>query len=256
MKIKGTQGYSLDIRENAIRAKNDPDYLGEVLLANESLIWYSMHKYIGNPEYVIRNSCLEKDDLLQVGRIGFIKAVNAFDVDRGVRFSSFAVVAIVREVRCFIRDHHSIIRLTRTANDLIVKIRRLEVDLGYRPPPEFISDILRESKEKVVKALQVGQQVKYLDEPINDSPTKDATLLDLLEDGTDIEDSVSNKLYVDNLIEAVKKVLSKREKEIFELRLNGLNQTQVAKKINVSPMKVSRVMQKITRLLKYKEKHL
>jgi RNA polymerase sporulation-specific sigma factor len=111
--------YSLYKMSNIDKCKTDSDYLGEAVVANENLIWHSIHKYVGKPEALARNNGIEKDDIFQLGRMGFIKAMKAFDTTRGIKFSSFAVTAIVREVRCFIRDSASIIRLSRTAHSLL-----------------------------------------------------------------------------------------------------------------------------------------
>lgn len=243
--------YKLDNKEVILKCRSDKNFLGEAMLANEKLIWHSIHKYIGNPDYILKNSCFEKDDLLQVGRIGFIKAIKAFDYNRGVKFSSFAVVAIVREVKCYLRDYYNIIRPTRTANDLATKIKRLIESLGYQPPPEQIAEIFNISIDKVIKVLQVGQRVRYLEEPINDY-----TLMDTIEDKVDIEHEIVNQLYIENTLKTVKKLLSEDEKRILELNIGGMNQTQIAKQENISQMKVSRVMRKIICLIEENQKHL
>lgn len=99
--------YSLTCWENLERCQVDREYLGELLLVHEDLIWRSIHKYVGKPEMIARAYCLDKEDILQLGRLGMIKAVRAFDTGRGVRFSSFAVKVIAREVKCFLQDYGS-----------------------------------------------------------------------------------------------------------------------------------------------------
>ena len=89
--------YSMDDNHNIERCQMDEHFLGDCILVNENLIWHAVHKYIGKPELLTRNHCVEKDDILQLGRLGFLKAVKAFDTSRGVKFSSFAVTAIVRD---------------------------------------------------------------------------------------------------------------------------------------------------------------
>lgn len=239
--------YSMDVKENILQAKHDGDYLGNVLIANENLIWHSVHKYIGKPDIIVNNNCIEKDDILQLGRLGFIKSVKAFDVDRGVRFSSFSVTAIVREIRCFLRDSASIIRPTRTANDILNKISRLEQDLGYLPTTEEISFLLDESEEKILKALCIGKTVKYLDEPVSESTS--VTVLDTLDNGEGIESNILDKIYVDTVIKVVKERLTEKEISVLEHRIKGLNQTQTAKRENISQMRVSRIMQKVATLI-------
>lgn len=246
--------YSLDVMENIERAKDDPDYLGDTILVNENLIWHSVHKYVGKPETLTKNYCVEKDDIFQLGRYGFIKAIKAFDTGRGVKFSSFAVTAIVREVKCYLRDSASIIRPTRTANELIHRISRAEVELGYPPSIEDLSLMLDETEERIVKALRVGQPVRYLDEPIHlegGEGSHNASYMDLISDSGDLENQIVDKLYVDSIIDAVKTQLTPKELSVLICRASGLTQTQTANIENISQMRVSRIMKKIASMLAY-----
>jgi RNA polymerase sporulation-specific sigma factor len=240
--------FSMDVAKNINRAKVEESYLGDVLVVNENLIWHSVHKYVGNPEMIVKNNCIEKDDILQLGRLGFIKSVYAFDTERGVKFSSFSVTAIVREVRCFLRDSASIIRPTRTANSLINKIKRVENDLGYSPTIDDLAILLDEPAEKITKALQIGQTVKYLDEPISSVQSQELTLLDTVECGAGIEEDILDKVYVDTLLGAVREKLSEKELRVLNHRMSGFNQTQTAKRENISQMRVSRIMKKVAKL--------
>jgi len=243
--------YSMDDNSNIERCKTDEHFLGECILVNENLIWHSVHKYIGKPELLTKNHCVEKDDILQLGRLGFLKAVKAFDTSRGVKFSSFAVTAIVREIRCFLRDSASIIRPTRTATDLIHRINRVEHDMGYLPGAHEIAILLDEEEDKVNKALQVGKGVKYLDEPVgsDDQHTQSVTLMDTIFSGEDMEANVLDKMYVDAVLDSVKRKLSEQEVMVLKHRVDGLNQTQTADLEDISQMRVSRIMRKVAKML-------
>lgn len=238
--------YSLT-NENIEKCKIDAEYLGDVMTVNENLIWHSVHKYINKPEIIVKSNCIEKDDILQLGRMGFIKAIKAFDTTRGIKFSSFAVTAIVREIRCFLRDSGSIIRPTRTAKDLINRINHIENDLGYMPSVDELGDLLDEDKGKIVKALQVGRPIKYLDETI--ARTDDMTLLDMIDCSEEVEEDIVQEIFVSNVIEALTEKLTPLELDVLKMRLHGLSQTHTANKENISPMKVSRIMKKIAGLI-------
>lgn len=253
--IKDSKYYSLDIKENVERCKTDEEYLGEVILANENLIWHSVHKYIGKPEMICRQYGIEKDDILQLGRVGFLKAVKAFDPDRGVKFSSFAVTAIVREIRCFLRDSAKIIRPTRSANNLINRINKIEHELGYLPSIKDLAAILGEDEEKIEKAIRIGRSVRYLDEPISKkNDTNTITLLDTLNSGIEIEDDVLDRIYIDSILEKVKDRLSEKELRILQHRINGLTNLEVAEQENLSKMIVNQIMKKVARLIEEQSK--
>lgn len=243
--------YSMDYMGNIARCKIDEGFLGDCMLVNENLIWHSVHKYIGKPEVIVKKHCVEKDDILQLGRMGFLKAVKAFDTERGVKFSSFAVTAIVREIRCFLRDSASIIRPTRTANELINRINRLEHEMGYLPASADLALLLDEDEEKITKALQVGKGVKYLDEPVgmDVAQSQVVTLMDIIDSGEGIEDGVVDKVYVDAVIDSVKRKLNEKELNVLKRRLEGFNQTQTADFEDISQMRVSRIMRKVARIL-------
>ncbi|MGQ8874672.1 sigma-70 family RNA polymerase sigma factor [Paenibacillus sp. TSA_86.1] len=251
--------YSMDDIHNIERCRFDEQFLGECILVNENLIWHSVHKYIGKPEMLSKIHCVEKDDILQLGRMGFFKAVKAFDISRGVKFSSFAVTAIVREIRCFLRDSANIIRPTRTATDLIHRINRLEHDMGYLPAPHEIAVLLDEEEEKVNKALQVGKGVKYLDEPVgsDDQHSQSVTLMDTIYSGENIEENVLDKIYVDAVLDSVKRKLSEQEAAVLKHRVDGFNQTQTAAMEDISQMRVSRIMRKVAKMLNQSnQKHI
>lgn len=251
---KKKEQYSLYNMENIRRCKEDREYLGEVILANEELIWHSVHKYIGKPETLVKQYCLEKADILQLGRMGIIKAIKAFDIARGVKFSSFAVITIVREINCFLRDSGNIVRPTRTATTILHHISKIEADLGYLPTIEELSLLLGENVEQIKKALDVGRPVKYLQEPFlkaSASSHEAATALDVLKDeGRDVEEYVLDKLYVTALLAQLQNQISLKEWQVLQLRMAGYNQTQTAEFLNVSQMCVSRTMKKIQNISK------
>ncbi|WP_260985538.1 sigma-70 family RNA polymerase sigma factor [Paenibacillus xylanexedens] len=241
--------YSMDETENALRAKVDSEYLGDVLLVNEKLIWHSVHKYVGKPDVLARNFCIEKDDMLQLGRLGFFKAVMAFDPDRGVKFSSYGVTAIVREVRCYLRDSAQIIRPTRTAYELSGKIMQLESSVGNPLPVTRISEILETPPERIEKALTVGTRVRYLQErarySIGSPLDTSTTLEDLLEENTRTDEEAIDNSYVEAVITSLDGKITEREAEILQLRVSGLTQTQTAEQLGITQMRVARAMKRI-----------
>lgn len=253
--------YSMDVMSNITRCKTDADYLGDAMLVNERLIWHSVHKYVGNPDVIATNYRMDKDDVLQLGRLGFFKAIMAFDVGRGVKFSSFAVTAIVREVKCYLRDSANILRPTRTANELMGRISRLEIELGYLPNIADIAILLDEQESRVQKAVQIGKTVRYLDEPFTNSRHENnevvaVTALDLLPDSEDIELDVLDKVMIDAVIDKAREKLSGKEIDVLIDRIAGYNQTQAAERQQMSQMRVSRIMKKAAIVLHDLDEHV
>lgn len=248
---KNKNYYSLYEMLNVQRCKVDQDYLGDVILVNENLIWHSVHKYIGKPEIIVKNNCIDKDDILQLGRMGFIKAIRAFDTTRGIKFSSFAVTAIVREIRCFLRDSASIMRPTRSANELINKINRIENDLGFLPSVEDLVILLGEPEAKVKKAIQIGRTVRYLDENIISHEQPQAlTLLELIESNDALEQDVVDKVFTRSILVELATKLNALELKILQKRIMGYTQTQTAEATSLSQMRVSRTMKKIAKIIR------
>ena len=239
--------YSLDVAENIARCKEDSEYLGEVVLANENLIWHCVHKYVGKPEKLTISYRVDKDDILQTGRLGLLKAIASFDPARGVRFSSFSVPAIVREIRVFLRDKTGMIRLTRSAHELAKRIRALEVDLGYLPSVPDIAVLLDEREDRIQKLLQVGRNVVYMETTELGPRYKKDKLTDHT---ANIESDVMDRILIDSVIEKIKDKLTETELEAFKDRIEGYNLSQIASKINVSQSKVSRMMKKVASLLR------
>lgn len=240
--------YSLYNMDNIRKAKTDPDYLGEVIKANSNLIWRSIHKYIGKPEIIAKNNGIDKDDIYQLGCLGFIKAIKAFDPDRGIKFSSFAVTAIYREIRCYIRDSANIVRLTRSAFQLMNKIKKIEGKLGYIPATHELAKILGEDEEKISKVLMIGKQPKYLEEyHLQGQDYLDTHEINSC--GTLIQDDISDLVHTKANICKVKDKLSPIELKILNHRLKEIPQTQIAKELGISQKKVSKVIKKIAYLL-------
>ncbi|MDD6703052.1 MAG: RNA polymerase sporulation sigma factor SigG [Clostridiaceae bacterium] len=180
------------------------------------------------------------DDLFQVGCMGLIKAIDNFNTDLQVRFSTYAVPMIIGEVRRYLRDNNAV-RVSRSLRDTAYKAiqvrERLSSELNREPKVEEIAKELDMSKEDVVIALEAivepvslyepvyneGGDAIYVMDQIGDSNTPDSWMDEIL-----IRDSIKN--------------LSQREKNILNLRfMLGKTQTEVAKEIGISQAQVSRL---------------
>lgn len=237
--------YSLYIMENIEKAKTDSDYLGALLDHNKKLIWHTIHKYVQISQSSLGACGMTYDDVYQVGCIGFVKAIRAFDAQRGNKFSSLASVTIAREVRHFMRSNFSVINISRGAQHILAEIRNIESETGHLPSISVLAEMLGVSEKRVKQVLKVGNFVKYL----GDTNSYDMEYSEFVGSDDRVDLKVEDKMYIDRLIECVKDQLSDLEMKVLKLQLSGNNQSDTAKDLGVSNMKVSRIVQKIREVL-------
>lgn len=181
------------------------------------------------------------DDLFQVGCIGLIKAIDNFNLELDVRFSTYAVPMIIGEVRRYLRDNNSI-RVSRSMRDLAYRAlgarERLSAKLGREPDVEAIAKEIGEAKEEVARAMEaIIEPVSLYDSVYNDGGDS----IYVIDQVADVSDTDEMWLEDISLREAMKK-LSDREKMIVALRFfKGRTQMEIASEIGISQAQVSRL---------------
>ncbi len=180
------------------------------------------------------------DDLFQVGCMGLIKAIDNFNTDLQVRFSTYAVPMIIGEVRRYLRDNNSV-RVSRSLRDTAYKAiqvrERLSNELNREPRVEEIAKELDINKEDVVIALEAIVEPVSLYEPVYNEGGDAIYVMDQIGD-RNTPDSWMDEIIIRDSI----KKLSQREKNILNLRfMLGKTQTEVAKEIGISQAQVSRL---------------
>lgn len=180
------------------------------------------------------------DDLFQVGCMGLIKAIDNFNTDLQVRFSTYAVPMIIGEVRRYLRDNNSV-RVSRSLRDTAYKAiqvrEKLSNELNREPRVEEIAKELEMSKEDVVIALEAIVEPVSLYEPVYNEGGDAIYVMDQIGD-KNTPDSWMDEIMIKDSI----KKLSQREKNILNLRfMLGKTQTEVAKEIGISQAQVSRL---------------
>jgi RNA polymerase sigma-B factor len=185
------------------------------------------------------------EDLVQVGSIGLIKAVDRFDVDRGVDFASYAVPTIVGEIRRHFRDKAWAMHVPRRLKELSLRLSRtldqLTTELGRSPTIAELAAAAGVEEEDAIDALDSmnAYSTRSLHAPFDD----------------DSDDSLSEKLGAEELgyadvedgaiVEAGLDALDERERQIVELRFfHELTQSQIASEIGISQMHVSRLLRR------------
>lgn len=179
------------------------------------------------------------DDLFQVGCIGLMKAIDHFDVNQGVQFSTYGVPMIIGEVRRFLRDNNSV-RVSRSMRDTAYKAiqckEKMTADKGREPTIEEIAEELDMKKESVVVALEAIVEPVSLYEPVFSDGGDTIYIMDQVGDGNDGDwlEEIAIKQAITNLGE--------REKRILTLRfMKGKTQMEVANEIGISQAQVSRL---------------
>ncbi len=180
------------------------------------------------------------DDLFQVGCMGLIKAIDNFNTDLQVRFSTYAVPMIIGEVRRYLRDNNSV-RVSRSLRDTAYKAiqarEKLSNELNREPRVEEIAKELDMNKEDVVIALEAIVEPVSLYEPVYNEGGDAIYVMDQIDD-RNTPDSWMDEIMIKDSI----KKLSQREKNILNLRfMLGKTQTEVAKEIGISQAQVSRL---------------
>jgi RNA polymerase sigma-B factor len=186
------------------------------------------------------------DDLLQVGTIGLIKAIDRFDSDRGVEFSTYATPTIVGEIKRHFRDKSWAIRVPRRLQELRASIStvtaELTQDLGRSPTVAEIAAKIGVTDEEVIEGLESANAYTTLSLDASDSAEDSAlSMLDTIGEDDEALEHVENRESLKPLLEA----LAPREKHILTLRFfRGMTQSQIASEIGVSQMHVSRLLNK------------
>lgn len=181
------------------------------------------------------------DDLFQVGCIGLIKAIDNFDINQGVRFSTYGVPMIAGEIRRYLRDN-SALRVSRSMRDTAYRAlqarEKLTAETGRNPTPEEIANAIGVKREEVVFALDAITDPVSLSEPVYADSGESASVMDQISDTNESPDSWLERLALTDAISA----LGEREKRILALRYyDGKTQMEVAREIHISQAQVSRL---------------
>lgn len=181
------------------------------------------------------------DDLFQVGCIGLIKAVDNFNTELDVKFSTYAVPMIIGEVRRYLRDNNTI-RVSRSVRDLAYKAlqtkERMSAERGCDATLEEVAREMGESLESVTSAIESIAAPVSLYDPVYNDGGDSIYVMDQVKD-----DSNTDEVWLEDIAlkEAMKK-LSEREKKIISMRFyGGRTQTEIAEEIGISQAQVSRL---------------
>jgi RNA polymerase sigma-B factor len=185
------------------------------------------------------------DDLLQVASLGLLKALDRFDLDRGLAFSSFAVPTILGELKRYFRDTGWSVHVPRGAQELALKVQQAERAvsgrLGRSPTPDELAQYMEVSVEQVIEGLEAAaaHHATSLEQPHDELDGESRSLSDALGD----EDPGFQQIDASLTIASEVGRLSEREQRVLHLRFHDeLTQSEIGKRIGVSQMQVSRIL--------------
>jgi RNA polymerase sigma-B factor len=185
------------------------------------------------------------EDLVQVGTIGLIKAIDRFDLDRGVEFSTYATPTIIGEVKRYFRDKGWAIRVPRRLQELRMQIgaagAELTQSLGRSPTPRELAERIGCSVEDLLEGIESSNAYSTLslDAGDNDEDGGAGSMLDAI----GVDDENIEHVEIRESIKPLLDRLDAREKRILLLRFfKNMTQSQIAEEIGVSQMHVSRLL--------------
>jgi RNA polymerase sigma-B factor len=184
------------------------------------------------------------DDLLQVGTIGLIKAIDRFDLERGVEFSTYATPTIVGEIKRHFRDRGWAIRVPRRLQELRLTITTATAELtqehGRSPTVAELAERVGVPEEEIIEGLESSNAYSTLSLDAPDSSEDSAlSMIDVIGGDDEALEHVENRETIKPLLEG----LDPREKHILTLRFfKGMTQSQIAAEIGISQMHVSRLL--------------
>ena len=219
----------------------DKNEMAKLVENNQGLIWSIVKRFFF--------FFYEKEDIYEIGCLGFIKVIRRFDYDFEVKLSTYAVPYILGEIKKFLRDDGPV-KVSRGLQELNIKIKELQKEYlkkGKELNLLEISEILKIPKEEVAMAMDVGKPTESIEESVYNNDKSEISLLDMLSNNKDEQTEIANKLTIQKLIEN----LDDRDKEIILLRFyKDKTQTEVAKIMGISQVQVSRIEKKILKGMK------
>lgn len=193
-----------------------------------------------------RGRGIEYDDLFQAGCMGLVKAYDAFDAERGVKFSTYAVPVILGEIKRLFRDGGSI-KVSRSLKELSLKVTRVRqkllLTLGFEPTVSQIASELNISPEEAAEALEAS----HLPLSLTENDDEGGGQIDVLVESE--EDKIVCRLSLSQIISR----LDERDRQLITLRYyKSKTQTEVARELGMTQVQVSRREKKLLSLLREK----
>ncbi|MCI8513082.1 MAG: RNA polymerase sporulation sigma factor SigF [Lachnospiraceae bacterium] len=217
--------------------EGDKEARDTLVTSNMGLVWSVARRFAGRG--------YELEDLFQIGSIGLLKAVDKFDLEFEVKFSTYAVPMIMGEIKRFLRDD-GMIKVSRTLKETAAKAghvrERLNHSLGREPTMEEIAEEVGVCVEELAAAYESGVEVESIYRTIYRNEGNDICLIDKLEELENDQEKVLDRMLLGKLIEELKP----DERKLIVMRyFMDKTQSQIAEEMGISQVQVSRLEKKI-----------
>lgn len=205
----------------------------QFVVANLRLVLSVVQRFGGKKE--------KADDMFQVGCVGLMKAIDNFNIDLGVKFSTYAVPMIIGEIRRFLRDNNSI-RVSRSLRDTAYRSlqarEKLTTEFKREPSIEEISKELGIESKSVAFSLDAISDTISLNQPVYKDGSETVRIMDQISDEKNSDENIMENLALKDALVG----LSSREKQILNLRyFIGKTQMEVSNEVGISQAQVSRL---------------
>jgi RNA polymerase sigma-B factor len=225
----------------------DPRIRDELVTMYLNLVEYLARRFKNRGEPV--------EDLIQVGTIGLLKAIDRFDVNRSVEFTTYATPTIVGEIKRYFRDKGWAIKVPRRLQELNLLINQavgsLTQELKHSPTVAEIAEHLGVSAEEVIEAMETSEAYSFvsLDRDLSSETDDSFSLLEYIgeedKDLLGIEDRTT-------LAEALTQLTQQEQKILYLRFFRGMTQTEIAQQLGISQMHVSRLLRRTLEVLRQK----
>ncbi len=229
------------------KEKGDEEARDQLIVSHLNLVRFLASKFKNRGESL--------DDLVQVGTIGLIKAIDRFDPERGLEFTTYATPTILGEIKRHFRDKGWSIRVPRRLQELSAKVNQatdeLTVELQRSPSVEEIAAKLGVGAEEILEAMESSGAYTSVSLEAGGSSEDDEApaLIDRLGSVDEDLDASDDRMVIDDAI----RDFSPREQEIVRMRfIDGLTQVEIAKRLGVSQVQVSRLLRRTLRKIQDK----
>ncbi len=215
----------------------DKEARESLVMNNVGLVWSIVRHFSGRG--------YDLEDLFQIGSIGLLKAIDKFNLEFDVKFSTYAVPMITGEIKRFLRDD-GMIKVSRSVKELGMRVRnareQMSFELGREPNLEELAAAVGASREEVAASMEAAAEVESIYKAVGNGEDNNLCLLDKIQDEDEAEERLMNQMVLKELLLK----LSEKDREIIIRRYyDNQTQSQIAADLNISQVQVSRLEKKI-----------